>query len=177
MAPETVQWQWFCTFPNFWLIAYISRLSHGLKDVAFWIRLKIMRLYNKDMVIYPKLRNFNASCWPKLDTEVTEVFLHLAYTFIRNCVIICNHSWICTYVFLWNASPCQVLIIHRSKTLRCGLSSRYISTDRFNTRANAFLMTLNKCNWFCTEEYTTNVHIHSQIHFLYVALAEIYTYV
>ena len=87
-----------------------------------------MRLYNKDMVIHPKLRNFSASCWSKLDTEVTEVSLRHAYTFIRNCVIIRNHSWICTYVFLWNASPCQVLIIHRSKTLRCGLSSRYIST-------------------------------------------------
>ena len=35
----------------------------------------------------------SASCWSNLDTEVTEMFLRHAYTFIRNCCRrTCVHS-------------------------------------------------------------------------------------
>ena len=48
------------------------------------------------------------------------------------------------------------------------------SIDRFNTNVNAFLIAL-KCTCFRNDEYTTNVHIHSQFLFLYVAFTEFYT--
>ena len=47
----------------------------------------------------------------------------------------------------------------------------------FNTNANAFLIALRKCICLRIEDYTTNVHIHSQLIFLYVALKEFYTHV
>ena len=122
-------------------------------------------------------RSLRASCWSNLNTEGTQMFLHHTYTFIRNCCrSSCDHSWICTHVFLWNTIPFRVLIVYMRKTLRCRLSSRHISTDKFHTSATFCIINgiqqmhlilywrlHNKCTYSSTNS------------FLYAVLAEFYT--
>ena len=105
--------------------------------------------------------------------------LILSITFVKKCCqSSCDHSLTCTHVQFCNTSPLPGTECTYEQNIEMWTK---LKVDQFNTSANAFYTAFDYVLKSTQQIYIfilkICVHIHSQIHFLYVALAKFYTYV